>query len=429
MTDNKELFLLLKKELTEIAHRLGIKGISKLTKTELINIIQSEVDRKRNIENYTQFNVIENNETNAGSTMNEEKRNKKLKGHKEEKRDSEVNLNNKNEACGEPKNHEVQSAKPDTASIESLSSWAKAVASKYSLGIPYPQEDLRKIDSNLPELPQYYGDNKICLLPRDPNWLYTYWFLKEETVQDLLRQGGTKLALKLFDADSGNKQVAEFYCEYYAKNWYIPIPNPGNRYYVELGYITSTGKWLKALTSNVVKSPVASPSSNIDDIFITIPFDQDLKKLFPRRKPIKEIFANPPSLPKGVSLHDLVFDKGYKTLPTSPINIGKGEYPPGWSGFLSSFALPTSPKGEKREKEEERPFRFWVDAQLTVYGATEPTAKVFIAGEPIKLREDGSFSIHVHLPATTIEFPLVAIRDDGKEKREITLKFTREDLK
>ena len=48
----------------------------------------------------------------------------------------------------------------------------------------------------------------------------------------------------------------------------------------------------------------------------------------------------------------------------------------------------------------ERAKGFWfnVNAELIIYGATEPTARVTLGGHEIKLRPDGTFSYRFSLP-------------------------------
>jgi len=46
---------------------------------------------------------------------------------------------------------------------------------------------------------------------------------------------------------------------------------------------------------------------------------------------------------------------------------------------------------------KERKFWFQLDAELIVYGATEPNARVTLQGEPVKLRPDGTFKDEMNL--------------------------------
>jgi hypothetical protein len=73
------------------------------------------------------------------------------------------------------------------------------------------------------------------------------------------------------------------------------------------------------------------------------------------------------------------------------------------------------------------PSGFWfnVNAELIVYGATEPGASVTIGGRPIRLRADGSFSFRFSLPDGEYELPIVAVSVDRTDGRGAELRFTR----
>ena len=66
-----------------------------------------------------------------------------------------------------------------------------------------------------------------------------------------------------------------------------------------------------------------------------------------------------------------------------------------------------------------RPKGFWfnVNAELIIYGATEPDAKVTLGGHEIKLRSDGSFSYRFALPDGKYDLPAVAVSADGTDAR------------
>jgi hypothetical protein len=70
-------------------------------------------------------------------------------------------------------------------------------------------------------------------------------------------------------------------------------------------------------------------------------------------------------------------------------------------------------------------FWFNVNAELIIYGATEPDAKVTIGGHQIKLRSDGSFSFRFALPDGNYDLPALAISADGTDSRAADLKFSR----
>jgi len=70
-------------------------------------------------------------------------------------------------------------------------------------------------------------------------------------------------------------------------------------------------------------------------------------------------------------------------------------------------------------------FWFNVNAELIIYGATEPGAKVTLGGHAIKLRPDGTFSYRFALPDGEYELPAVAVSADGTDSRAADLKFSR----
>ena len=88
------------------------------------------------------------------------------------------------------------------------------------------------------------------------------------------------------------------------------------------------------------------------------------------------------------------------------------------SGSVSSLFSPSRPS-------KPRPFWLVANCELIVYGATEPTATVTIQGKPVRLREDGTFSVRYALPDGKQIIPIEATRDDGMEKRSITPKVER----
>jgi hypothetical protein len=73
-----------------------------------------------------------------------------------------------------------------------------------------------------------------------------------------------------------------------------------------------------------------------------------------------------------------------------------------------------------------RAFWFNVNAELIVYGATEPDARVSIAGRAVRLRPDGTFSLRFALPDGRFELPIVAIAAQDDDGRSAVLKLSRQ---
>ncbi len=100
-----------------------------------------------------------------------------------------------------------------------------------------------------------------------------------------------------------------------------------------------------------------------------------------------------------------------------------GEWPPG-PERLPQAPLPSSAEGGLPAP---RPRRFWfnIHAELIVYGATEPDARVTVDGESIPLRPDGSFTLRFALPDGEYALRAEATAADGAESRTACLNFVR----
>jgi hypothetical protein len=65
---------------------------------------------------------------------------------------------------------------------------------------------------------------------------------------------------------------------------------------------------------------------------------------------------------------------------------------------------------------------FWlnVHTELVLYGATEPDARVTVAGQPVQLRPDGTFTLRFALPDGEQILRVHATNNDGDMERTIT---------
>lgn len=89
-------------------------------------------------------------------------------------------------------------------------------------------------------------------------------------------------------------------------------------------------------------------------------------------------------------------------------------------GALSSLgAAPGEAAGGKSG------FWFNINAELIIYGATEPDATVTIGGRKIRLRPDGSFSYRFALPDGKYDLPALAVSAAGDDQRSAELHFQR----
>jgi uncharacterized protein len=239
------------------------------------------------------------------------------------------------------------------------------------------------------------------------------------------------------------------------------VPSGGAKYLAELGYYQKPGVWKQVSVSGATVTPPDTLSEDTTVWFETLPVDLQFQELVQLVK--KAVSENVPLLEAIQQLRA----SGFKGLPdTQAASSGKwtseqeralaelvtmdsvrrvwmgsleitelirrqlqqqissamgGEFgiPSSWSGAVGSV---TSPYGRP---ERQRGFWFNVNAELIIYGATEPDAEVTIGGKKIRLRPDGSFSYRFALPDGRYALPAVARSADKVESRGAALKFNR----
>ncbi len=275
--------------------------------------------------------------------------------------------------------------------------------SKYDVGIP-----TKDLSVKVPkELPAGYGKDRIVLMVRDPYWLHAYWELTRHAVQRAeaaLGQDwhGAKPIIRVLDVSShdssisGESTVRDIEIHGGCNNWYLEVQNPPRSFRVDIGYLARNGQFFVLARSNVVATPRAGVSDRIDENWS----DFDMAKA-------DRIYAMSGGFDPGASSLEL------KTLFEERLRRPMG------SPAVTSFGSGAFQYGK------ERTFRFQVDAELIVYGSTEPTAKVTLQGEPVKLRRDGTFTMRFSLPDSRQIIPAVAISGDGVEERTIILAVER----
>jgi hypothetical protein len=275
--------------------------------------------------------------------------------------------------------------------------------SKYDVGTP-----TKDLSVKIPkELPKGYGKDRIVCMVRDPYWLHTYWELTRQAVQRAeaaLAQDwhGAKPILRVIDVSTnGTTSTSESALRDIdihggCNNWYIDVANPPRSYRIDIGYLARNGQFFVLARSNVVTTPRAGMSDVIDENWA----DLDLEKA-------DKIFA----MSGG-------FDPSASSLELKQLFEERLRRPMG-SPAVTSFGSGAFQFGKERK------FRFQLDAELIVYGSTEPNAKVTLQGEPIKLRPDGTFTMRFSLPDSRQIIPAVAASADGIEERTIVLAVER----
>ncbi|MBW4540744.1 MAG: DUF4912 domain-containing protein [Myxacorys chilensis ATA2-1-KO14] len=330
-------------------------------------------------------------------------------------------------------------------------------ATKFNLGqAELSRETLASVDEGLADLPAGYSESRIVLMPRDPQWAYAYWDVPNDHREALRRQGGQRLALRLYDVTDvtldrqSPHSLQQYDCEELARDWYVPIPVSDRDYLAEIGYLTEDDRWLMLARSASVSIPPVYPSDWFEDQFVTIDWEEELQgKTFLELVPPGRQSSQPQSaiydqifgLAQGVESQRIagsLFGSMQQVPQTAissfvfPSGMGGWALPTpsgmGMSGALTMSGLTMSGAGFSGGVAPIRPRKFWLvaDAELIVYGATEPDATLTIAGEPVELSPDGTFRFQISFQDGLIDYPIMAVASDGVQTRSIHLKFNRE---
>jgi len=351
-------------------------------------------------------------------------------------------------------------------------------AGKFELGIvvDLTAEELAAVDEGLGDLPSGYGDSRIVLLPRDPQWAYAYWDIPIEHKNELRHHGGQQLALRIYDVTDINldfqspHSIQEYPIDEMAREWYVPIPVSDRSYAIDIGYRCGDGRWLVLARSASVGIPPVYPSDWIEDVFITVPWEEEL---------IDRTFVEliPPSYNKTAddsvagtagtagttgtaeatgnsnteqnAIYERIFGMTaateslrisgslYGSMQQSPLEsvssfvfpsgVGMWAQPTTFGGNMSGVGMSGVGMSGMGMDSSDRQRQFWLiaDAELIVYGATEPDAAVSIGGRQIKLNPDGTFRFQMSFQDGNIDYPIVAVAKDGEQQRSVHMTFDR----
>jgi hypothetical protein len=209
----------------------------------------------------------------------------------------------------------------------------------------------------------------------------------------------------------------------HATEWYLPVPMSDRAYRVELGYRVAGGGWHSLAFSAVAHVPSLHPSELILDQFVP----------FTLEAPVTGAAAAPLMSEAAPGIHERVYQVATSTWRAT----GRGSeafhevdaFAEASQGLNSSgaglWASGRNASGAGGVASRQRSFWLVADAELIVYGATDPAATLRIGEELVPLAEDGTFRIQVPFRDGQQLYPITAVAADGEQRRHITLDFSR----
>ena len=339
---------------------------------------------------------------------------------------------------------------------------ASGPGQRYALG-PAPSATPSARGPELTALPEAYGTQRLLLTARDPHWLYAHWDLTSEQLKKYnARSVDRHLVLRIYKDQPGGEPYREIHVHPESRNWFAHVGLGGAKFQAELGYYRPSDQWVGISSSPATLTPPDSMSDDLSVWFQSLPAEVQFDKLIALVK--SALKDNLPLLEAVEQLRRT----GVRGLPALP-SVITSQWTPAqeaalaqvvsmdavrrvWIGSLeitelirrqwhheqsseaAASLLPSagnavaaaisSPPGGMGAPGR-KPFWFSVNAELILYGATEPGAEVTIGGRPIQLRPDGTFSYRFALPDGEYQLPATATAADG-QSRGVELKFTRQ---
>lgn len=326
---------------------------------------------------------------------------------------------------------------------------------KFSLG---PDTPAAHFATEVTHLPATYGTGRLFLTARDPHWLYAHWDINTKVqFQHNARSVDRHLILRMHEGDLDGKPAAEIHVHPESRHWFAHVEQAGTQFIADLGYYQTGRNWKSLATSAPMRTPPDTISADSTVEFATIPLDlpfetmlsllkegeerklplaHAIQQLRDRRlrdlpapaptaewtpeqeRALAEILASAQGKP---ALRGSEESSGSPDTVPSIESLPAGLGPFGLSSSLGEYI--SSPQGGAESMEQT--FWFKVNAELIIYGSTEPGAKVSVGGKPITLQPDGSFNYRFALPDGKYELPVVAVSADATDGRAAQLKFTR----
>ena len=418
-----------KAELLKLAQRLGLRGISTMTKPKLVETISTAKQNRKP--------TLRSKAATAVQKVTSALKRRAMRKPGQPAGVAKAKTNGKSPAVAKQANATAIAAATDQA------------AHKFDMTPAQPPVKRVFQEEQLGELPDTYGTGRLFLAARDPHWLFAYWDLSGQQMADFRRQASDdRVVLRVFEKNHPTP-IAELTLAHDARNWYIPANKAATTYSAELGYWRPDGAFNVISRSREATTPPDALSADTTAQFATIPVDVSFAEL---------LVIVRGHMPDGNRLADALqrlqatgvqfpFNVAVELGPWTPaqaaqvehiltgdvarrVQVGSVELTE-WlrrrlhgetsSGMFSGF----SPSGASWSGQPQTSFWFAVNAELIIYGATEPDAKVTVDGKPVTLRSDGTFSFHWTFPDGKYRLPVVAASSQTGETRAVELQFER----
>lgn len=237
--------------------------------------------------------------------------------------------------------------------------------------------------------------DRVILLVRDAYWLQASWEITRASVERaqsaMSERWHTAVPmLRLLSVGDVNSNCAESIerdipIHGGVDNWYIDVDDPPSRYRVVIGYLSDNGEFYTVCRSNVVETPRPGECERLDEHW------RDIAEDYERIYSLSGGYDA-----DGGDLREIFEERLRRPMPLR----GEQGQTVADPALLRQAKLP-----------------FDVDAELIIFGKTVSSASVMVAGRPVKLQADGSFTVRMELPDKRQVLPVTAESRDGLRQR------------
>jgi len=248
--------------------------------------------------------------------------------------------------------------------------------------------------------------DRMVLMVRGPHWLHVFWELTARSIaraQAALGQEwhGARPMLRLIELERGlnaspsERVVREIAVHGGVKNWFIDIREP-HRYRCEIGYLAVSGRFHALVRSNAVNMPTSPQGDTLDSHWGEIV--DDCERIYAMSGGFSAEHSS-------TELQELFEERLRRPMGPPPARSTGAEDEEGEDGAA--------------------PFELEVDAEMVVYGVTQPGAYVTLQGEPVRVHADGTFRVRVEMPNRRQVLPIVASTADGGSRQTVVMAVER----
>ncbi len=249
--------------------------------------------------------------------------------------------------------------------------------------------------------------DRVALFVRDAYWLHASWDVTRPAVERakaaLAEQWhGAKPVLRIIRVEDSSTSAAaetierEIEIHGGVRDWYIEWSGVPASLKAAVGYLATGGRFHLICESNVVRTPQAGATENVDSHW---------SDSGAAGEKILALSGGYDSRKETEDLKQMLEDRLKRTMGAPALaKIG--------AGADSPF---------RRRKD----FHFDMQVELLLLGSTMPDAYVTLNGEPVALREDGTFVMRLPFPDRRQVLPAVACSRDGSQQRTIVVAVER----